>query len=173
VQDFCQGHPQRSGQYHYHSLSSCIRDVSIKSVIGYALDGFPITGPMVADGNYLTTDDLDECHGVTSEIVEDGHKKMTYHYVMTVDFPYSASCFRARPVRTGPSRQPENKAGFQGSAENPGQQRPPGPPAEAINACAGYSDGDACGFTSPRGDTISGTCHAPPSSSLACIPERR
>jgi hypothetical protein len=45
VQDSCGGHPQKEGEYHYHTLSSCIKDVSVKTVIGYALDGFPITGP--------------------------------------------------------------------------------------------------------------------------------
>jgi hypothetical protein len=95
IQDACEGHPQASGIYHYHTLSSCIKDVSVTTVIGFALDGFPITGPKVGDGNYLTTDDLDECHGIVSEITLDGKKVTTYHYVMTQDFPYSVSCFRA------------------------------------------------------------------------------
>jgi len=30
-----------------------------------------------------------------------GKKVTTYHYVMTQDFPYSVSCFRAEPVTTG------------------------------------------------------------------------
>jgi hypothetical protein len=76
-------------------LSSCIADVSVQSVIGFALDGFPITGPKVGDHNMLTTSDRDECHGITSEITLDGAPVTTYHYVMTQDFPYSASCFRS------------------------------------------------------------------------------
>jgi len=99
VQDSCEGHPERTGAYHYHSLSSCITDISVQSVIGFALDGFPITGPKVGDNNMLTTSDLDECHGITSEIELDGTKVTTYHYVMTQDFPYSASCFRAEPTK--------------------------------------------------------------------------
>ncbi len=110
LQDHCNGHPQKSGQYHYHSLSACLKDVSVKTVLGYALDGFPITGPMVANGKYLTTDDLDECHGITSEIVLDGQKTVSYHYVMTQDFPYSVSCFRAQPVRTDPAQIRHSKA---------------------------------------------------------------
>lgn len=94
VQDSCAGHPQEDGEYHYHTLSSCITDVSSKTVIGYALDGYPITGPTVMSGNIITTDDLDECHGMTSQIVLDGKTVDTYHYVMTQDFPYSVSCFR-------------------------------------------------------------------------------
>jgi hypothetical protein len=99
VQDHCQGHPEITGSYHYHSLSSCIADTSVKTVIGFALDGFPITGPKVGDNNILTTSDLDECHGITSTITLDGTDVTTYHYVMTQDFPYSASCFRATPAK--------------------------------------------------------------------------
>jgi hypothetical protein len=98
IQDSCDGHPESNGEYHYHSLSRCITNTSITSVIGFALDGFPITGPVVSKGKYLTTADLDECHGITSEINLDGKNVTMYHYVMTEDFPYSASCFRGKPV---------------------------------------------------------------------------
>ena len=98
VQDSCSGHPQNKGEYHYHTLSSCIKDISVKTILGYALDGFPITGPQVGSGNILTTSDLDECHGIVSTINIDGKLTTTYHYVMTQDFPYSVSCFRAKPA---------------------------------------------------------------------------
>jgi hypothetical protein len=99
VQDGCDGHPQMSSEYHYHTLSSCIDDTSVSTVIGYALDGFPITGPKVGDENILTTTDLDECHGITSTVTLDGKPVTTYHYVMTQDFPYSVSCFRSTPAQ--------------------------------------------------------------------------
>ena len=99
VQDGCDGHPQMSHEYHYHTLSKCIQDASVHTVIGFALDGFPITGPKVAEHNILTTKDLDECHGVASEVQLDGKSVTTYHYVMTQDFPYSASCFRGTAVQ--------------------------------------------------------------------------
>lgn len=99
VQDDCSGHPEKQGEYHYHTLSSCIKDVSVNTVIGFALDGFPITGPKLGDNNLLTTDDLDECHGITSAIVLDGKQVTSYHYVMTQDFPYSVSCFRAKAIQ--------------------------------------------------------------------------
>lgn len=98
TQDNCQGHPQEAGEYHYHTLSSCIDDVSVSKVIGFALDGFPITGPKVGDNNFLTTDDLDECHGIVSDITLDDQTVKMYHYVMTQDFPYSVSCFRSTPI---------------------------------------------------------------------------
>ncbi len=113
IQDACEGHPQGSGVYHYHTLSSCIKDMSVKAVIGFALDGFPITGPKVGDENYLTTSDLDECHGINSEIELDGKKTTMYHYVMTQDFPYSASCFRSTAA--------------QSPAQHAGSQQPPRP----------------------------------------------
>jgi len=91
VQDDCDGHPQGHGEYHYHTLSRCIQDIGVETIIGYALDGFPITGPTIAAGNVLTTQDLDVCHGIVSDL--------GYHYVMTEDFPYSVSCFRAQPTR--------------------------------------------------------------------------
>jgi hypothetical protein len=127
VHDGCSGHPQITSEYHYHTLSSCIHDTSVNTIIGYALDGFPITGPKVGDGNILTTSDLDECHGITSTITLDGKQVQTYHYVMTQDFPYSASCFRAQATR--PPGQPAGQAGQAGGSGQggpPGQGRPPG-----------------------------------------------
>jgi hypothetical protein len=102
VQDGCEGHPQPQGAYHYHTLSSCIRHASVHKVIGWALDGFPITGPVVGRNNILTTRDLDVCHGIASTVKVDGKQVTTYHYVMTQDFPYSISCYRATPVSLGP-----------------------------------------------------------------------
>lgn len=104
VQDSCGGHPEKEGAYHYHTLSSCIADTGVQTVIGFALDGFPITGPKVGANSFLTTDDLDECHGLTSQVMLDGKLVTSYHYVMTQDFPYSVSCFRAKPV--SPPGQP-------------------------------------------------------------------
>jgi hypothetical protein len=104
IQDSCGGHPQKEGEYHYHTLSSCIKDTSVKTVIGFALNGFPITGPQVSTNNILTTANLDECHGLTSQIVLDGQNVTMYHYVMTQDFPYSISCFRGTAIQ--PPGQP-------------------------------------------------------------------
>ena len=48
VQDRCAGHPQMQGQYHHHSLSSCLSDGgsrrSHSRLLGWALDGFGIYG---------------------------------------------------------------------------------------------------------------------------------
>lgn len=181
AQDSCSGHPQNSGEYHYHGLSSCFKDIDEKTVLGYALDGFPITGPQVATSKYLKTDDLDECHGITSEIMENGVATMTYHYVMTYDFPYSVSCFRGQPTeymvisngQGGQNGQGLQNQGMPNQGAQNGQSGPNQintPPQEALNACKSKSSGDLCSFTSPHGDVISGTCKIPPRSSLACVP---
>ncbi|HVW23513.1 MAG TPA: YHYH protein [Candidatus Saccharimonadales bacterium] len=121
VQDSCDGHPQSDGIYHYHTLSTCIKDAGVSTVIGFALDGFPITGPKVGTNNYLTTSDLDECHGLTSQITLDGKKVTSYHYVMTEDFPYSISCYRGTAI------QPPGQANAQASGQTTGAKGGPGP----------------------------------------------
>ena len=173
VQDHCQAHPQESGIYHYHSLSSCIPGATVSTVIGYAFDGFPITGPDLGNGKYLTTDDLDECHGITSQITLDGKSVNTYHYVMTEDFPYSVSCFRGKNTLTGPlGGAPSGHATGNTSSGQQLQQGGPGgtPPQAAILACSGLSSSSACSFIAPNG-TVSGTCQTPPNqNTMVCVP---
>lgn len=103
VHDACDGHPHKSGIYHYHGLSRCFQNTGVETVLGFALDGFPITGPKVGKDNYLTTTDLDECHGIVSTINLDGKMVKTYHYVLTKDFPYTVSCFRNAKAFSGGS----------------------------------------------------------------------
>lgn len=185
AQDHCDGHPQMNGQYHYHNLSNCLRSKKVTDVVGYALDGFPITGPYVDNKKYLTTDDLDVCHGITSPIYEKGKLVTKYHYVLTHDFPYSVSCFRGTPSRTGPggtqgggqtasrptrAQPPTNTTTLTNDADN-SRDTPPTPPQEALTACSSKSLGSSCSFTTPRG-TITGTCDAPPGVSwVGCKPE--
>ncbi|MBC7512325.1 YHYH protein [Candidatus Saccharibacteria bacterium] len=111
VQDSCDGHPQNKGEYHYHSLSRCITTQNYQTVIGYALDGFAITGPKVTENNIMTSDDLDECHGMTGPILLDGMTVTKYHYVMTQDFPYSVSCFKGKAIQ--PPGQTQGPTGMQ------------------------------------------------------------
>ena len=101
VQDSCNGHPQSQGVYHYHDLSSCFKDINETHILGYALDGFPITGPEVAPGKYVSTVDLDACHGITSQIVgQNGTGYTTYHYVLTYDFRIRSAAFMERQYPT-------------------------------------------------------------------------
>ncbi|MBI5227006.1 YHYH protein [Candidatus Micrarchaeota archaeon] len=118
IQDSCGGHPQVSGQYHYHSESSCLNDSGGKAthsdLLGYSLDGFGIYGEYGENGTLLHAADLDECHGQTHAIMWDGKTQVMYHYHFTEDFPYSIGCFRAKPVSLGA-----------GGGESPGGQMPP------------------------------------------------
>ncbi|HET7489888.1 MAG TPA: YHYH protein [Acidimicrobiales bacterium] len=100
VQDACGGHPERTGQYHYHSLSSCWKDAAgfEPGLFGYALDGFGIYVERDAAGNLPRSADLDECHGRTGEVVWHGQKVSMYHYVATADFPYLVGCYRGTPI---------------------------------------------------------------------------
>ena len=63
IQDQCNGHPEPSGQYHYHDWSPCLTNDDADAPVGWMLDGFPILGPVDARGKAFTNADLDECHG--------------------------------------------------------------------------------------------------------------
>jgi len=171
AQDQCDGHPQEGGYYHYHSLSPCIPDTSTgqSALMGYAFDGFGIYGPYGTDGRELTNTDLDECHGVTSEVEWDGQKVVMYHYVATREFPYVVGCFRGTPsvtALTSPNGASGQQPGGQGPQGGNGGQ----PPQEAINACVNLSQNAACTINMPNGQ-VNGTCNLPPNSSqLACMP---
>lgn len=102
VQDACDGHPQATGVYHYHSLSSCSEgasDGAHSDLLGYAFDGFGIYGHFGVDGEVVTNDDLDVCHGHTHSIEWDGEPQSMYHYHATYEFPYSVGCFRGDAIR--------------------------------------------------------------------------
>ncbi len=100
LQDVCTGDAQPGGGYHRHSLGECTPHIhENNALVGYALDGFGVFSPYDANGKELTSADLDECHGTTSEIAWDGQTVTMYHYVLTRDFPYTVTCFRGVPVR--------------------------------------------------------------------------
>lgn len=94
VQDECDGHPEPNGVYHFHGPSPCLPGTETAEVIGFALDGFPITGNRTAAGREIFSRDLDECHGGETEVLLDGRRVRIYRYVLTRDWPYSISCFK-------------------------------------------------------------------------------
>jgi YHYH protein len=80
------GHPQQSGQYHYHVEPLHLTESFGESaLIGFLLDGFPVYGP-VENGVDVQNSDLDVYHGHTgpTEDFEDG----IYHYHITSQDPY-------------------------------------------------------------------------------------
>ena len=95
--DRCFGHPYAT-EYHYHGYSwKCMeqgKPGEQSPLLGYALDGFGIYGPLGADGKPITNAQLDECHGMTSEVMFNGKKQNIYHYVLNNEYPYSVGCFR-------------------------------------------------------------------------------
>lgn len=100
--DPCFGHPFEE-QYHYHAYSwACFPNQGEKAqhspLFGYAIDGFGIFGPRGENGELVTNDDLDECHGHTHEIDWDGEKKVMYHYHVNNEFPYTLGCYRGTPI---------------------------------------------------------------------------
>ncbi len=101
TQDLCDGHPQRRGIYHYHSIPECLTGSTVASqqkLVGYALDGFPILGPRAENGKLLTNRGLDACHGHTGWMTLGGKRVFTYHYHATLEYPYTLGCFRGTPV---------------------------------------------------------------------------
>ncbi len=122
IQDTCDGHPQASSQYHYHNASPCIPGVDTDQVVGWALDGFPILGLRDADGDYVTNDDLDACHGRREDVTVDGR---TYHYAyhLTREYPYTLGCFSGELL---PNTLQEVRAGLLPSHRRGGRPGPGG-----------------------------------------------
>lgn len=105
IQDDCNGHPERSGAYHYHNLTPCLKDggTGHSALVGYALDGFGIFGVRGKNGKTLTNADLDACHGHTHEIEWNSKKVVMYHYHATAEYPYTIGCYRGTPASSGMS----------------------------------------------------------------------
>ncbi len=106
--DQCEGHPQRSGVYHYHHLSPCLEQGEPNRhspLIGYALDGFAIYGPRGENGHYLSNADLDECHGHYGKANPQNKASVTtYHYHANNEFPYILGCFKGKVEQTSMPR---------------------------------------------------------------------
>ena len=103
--DTCGGHTGYNADYHYHKILAIAACSLEETIVGYALDGFPIysnpqykyksgyekTGnPKSYSWDAYTytggTDTLDECNGQTQS---DG----SYRYHVTESFPYVIGCY--------------------------------------------------------------------------------
>jgi hypothetical protein len=94
------GHPQMTGQYHYHvePLGITAKNGS-SALIGFLLDGFPVYGP-VENGKRLTNTDLDELHGHTGATAD--YPNGIYHYHVTAEDPYiNGAGFHGTPGTIG------------------------------------------------------------------------
>jgi hypothetical protein len=171
TQDAWNGHPDQDGVYHDHGFEQGPVKESVSTVVGFAFDGYPITGSLLPSGNYLHTADLDECHGITSTITLDGKQVTTYHYVLTQDFPYSVGCFRGTSYEPKPSGGSGSQQIPQGQIQQGG--KPLIPPQAAITACVSKASDATCSFSGGQG-TVSGTCQTPPNQySLVCVPQQQ
>lgn len=88
IQSFDQykGHPQNSGQYHYHIEPTYLTASDGENAfLGFLLDGFPVYGPKEAD-TLVSNNGLDEFHGhfgITAD-----YPNGIYHYHITDTDPY-------------------------------------------------------------------------------------
>ncbi len=153
IMDECMGHT--ADQYHYHALNQpCLTD-GVKEgapspVLGYALDGFPIRGPLgCADnecGEVIRYESSWEMTGDPSvnawqayafkekqerQFLDrcNGHRgpEGDYHYHATATFPYILGCYSGKPNL--PDRGPRSsRARPPGPGRGPGQGTRTGPP---------------------------------------------
>ncbi len=80
------GHPQQSGQYHYHVEPTYLTTQNGKdALLGFLLDGFPVYGTK-ENGVTISSSSLDAYHGHTTATVD--YPNGIYHYHITADAPY-------------------------------------------------------------------------------------
>jgi YHYH protein len=101
VQDSCDGHPNGGEEYHNHDIPSCILAKTRNgrsTLVGYALDGYGIYVQKNKHGQLPTNRSLDACHGTTSKVWWNGKLRRVYHYVATLEYPYTVGCFHGTPL---------------------------------------------------------------------------
>lgn len=80
------GHPQQSGQYHYHVEPLFLTSAKGRgALLGFLLDGYPVYGPL-ENGTLVLNSSLDAYHGHTHATTE--YPNSIYHYHITADAPY-------------------------------------------------------------------------------------
>lgn len=136
ILDWCQGHTAQRGDYHYHALLvECFYpDLPADApdpVIGFALDGFPIYGPLgcvdaecseqvyfesswrrIGDPSTYAWDnhtcDSPDCETGSPTTLDrcNGHigPDGSYHYHATDGFPYVLGCYQGEPTAFGRAR---------------------------------------------------------------------
>lgn len=79
------GHPQMTGQYHYHVEPLYLTTVKVNksALLGFLLDGFPVYGP---EENGAAVTGLDAYHGHTHVTAD--YPNGIYHYHITNNDPY-------------------------------------------------------------------------------------
>jgi hypothetical protein len=106
VLDSCEGHPMQSGIYHHHEVPSCIIDQvpdGQTKLVGYALDGYGIYVVKNRQGQLPGNASLDACHGTISKVMWNGKLTRIFHYVATLEYPYTVGCFHGTSISSGVS----------------------------------------------------------------------
>jgi len=85
--DMCGGHSTGGGKYHYHFVPSCLvtdadaanpTGTGHSAQIGWALDGFPVYGPLYT-GGVDASDYVDDCGGIEEELSDVDNFKYRYY----------------------------------------------------------------------------------------------
>ncbi len=96
--DRYEGHPQNTGQYHYHLEPLWLTSGNgPSSLVGVILDGFPVYGPKETDG--ASPSALDTCNGHTHATAD--VPTGLYHYHVTTVSPYISGCFKGTAGSVG------------------------------------------------------------------------
>ena len=82
------GHPQATGQYHYHVEPLYLTSIKFtkSGLMGFLLDGFPVYGPQEENGSSVASSGLDVYHGHSHATID--FPNGIYHYHFTSDAPY-------------------------------------------------------------------------------------
>ncbi|MHB8586080.1 MAG: YHYH protein [Thermoplasmatota archaeon] len=102
VLDACDGHPEMSGSYHHHDIPACILSKApngTATLAGFAIDGYGIYIVKDSNGTMPRNADVDVCHGTTSVVPWNGGLASVYHYVATLEYPYTLGCFHGTPLQ--------------------------------------------------------------------------
>jgi hypothetical protein len=92
IMDFCCGHPNQNGQYHYHKYPICINSPwadegsEHSPLLGFAFDGFPIYGPYES-ANVMAKDVRGE-HSLNEFSMHFDQDRGWHYHVTPGKFPY-------------------------------------------------------------------------------------
>jgi hypothetical protein len=92
MMDYCCGHPNQDGVYHYHKYPICINSPwadegrEHSPLIGWAFDGFPIYGPYVKPG--MMAKDAHGADGLNEFNIHHDADRGWHYHVTPGKFPY-------------------------------------------------------------------------------------
>jgi hypothetical protein len=125
IMDFCCGHPNPDGLYHYHKYPICINSPwadegdAHSPLLGWAFDGFPIYGPYVKAG--VLAKDATGADGLNAFNIHHDPERGWHYQVTPGRFPYVIGGFWG-------VEDPRNAPGGRGGRRGPpgGRGPPPG-----------------------------------------------